>query len=86
MPGHDPMMAEVKLPQLSMGVVDCHVSKWLIAVGERVQQGQLLVEIDTDKTLTEIEAPETGVLIEIRYPAGSLVEVGETLGIIDMNG
>jgi pyruvate/2-oxoglutarate dehydrogenase complex dihydrolipoamide acyltransferase (E2) component len=78
------VIAEVKLPQLSMGVVDCHVSKWLVAVGDRVRAGQLLVEIDTDKTLAEIEAPEDGVLVEIRHPAGALVEVGETLGVIDM--
>ena len=76
------MIVEVKLPQLSMGVVDCQVSKWLHEVGARVQEGQLLVEIDTDKTVTEIEAPESGVLIEIRSPAGATVEVGETLGLI----
>ena len=64
------MMVEVKLPQLSMGVVDCQVSKWLDNVGDRVEQGQLLLEIDTDKTVTEIEAPESGVLTEIRHPAG----------------
>lgn len=77
------MIVEVKLPQLSMGVVDCQVSKWLKAVGERVEQGQLLVEVDTDKTVTEIEAPESGVLVEIRHPAGTVVDVGETLGVID---
>jgi len=79
------MIVEVKLPQLSMGVVDCQVSKWIAAVGERVAQGQLIVEIDTDKTVTEIEAPEAGVLVEIRFPAGTVVGVGETLGVIDTN-
>ena len=77
------MIVEVKLPQISMGVIECQVSKWLHAVGDRVQQGQLLVEIDTDKTVTEIEASESGVLIEIRYPAGAAVGVGETLAVID---
>lgn len=77
------MIVEVKLPQLSMGVVDCQVSKWLVGVGDRVEAGQLIVEVDTDKTLTEIEAPEAGRLVEIRYPAGSVVGVGETLGVID---
>lgn len=79
------MIVEVKLPQLSMGVIECQVAKWLNAVGDRVQQGQLLVEIDTDKTVTEIEAPESGVLVEIRYPAGAAVGVGETLAVIDTN-
>ena len=77
------MMVEVKLPQLSMGVVDCKVSKWLSAVGDRVEQGQMLIEIDTDKTVTEIEAPESGVLVEILHPVGAVVGVGDTLGIID---
>ena len=77
------MMVEVKLPQLSMGVVDCQVSKWLKSVGDRVEQGQLLIEIDTDKTVAEIEAPETGTLVEIRHAAGAVVGVGETLGVID---
>ena len=77
------MRVEVKLPQISMGVVDCQVSKWLHAVGDRVAEGQLLIEVDTDKTVTEIEAPEAGVLVEILKPAGTVVGVGETLGIID---
>jgi len=77
------MIVEVKLPQLSMGVIECQVSTWHHAVGDRVRQGQLLVEIDTDKTLTEIEAPDSGVLAEIRYPAGATVGVGEILAIID---
>ena len=80
------MMVEVKLPQISMGVVECQVSKWLFAVGDRVEQGTLLIEIDTDKTVTEIEAPEAGVLVEIRSPAGSQVNVGDTLGVIDTAG
>jgi len=77
------MKVEVKLPQLSMGVVDCQVSKWLKIVGDRVNEGELLVEVDTDKTITEIEAPEAGVLVEITEQAGAVVEVGATLGIID---
>jgi pyruvate/2-oxoglutarate dehydrogenase complex dihydrolipoamide acyltransferase (E2) component len=76
------MITEVKLPQLSMGVVECQVSRWLVAVGETVQQGQLLVEIDTDKTIAELEAPESGVLVEIRHPAGASVAVGQTLALI----
>jgi pyruvate/2-oxoglutarate dehydrogenase complex dihydrolipoamide acyltransferase (E2) component len=77
------MIVEVKLPQISMGVVECQISKWLFTVGDRVQQGALLIEVDTDKTVTEIEAPEAGVLVEIRHPAGAQVNVGDTLGVID---
>lgn len=77
------MIVEVKLPQVSMGVVDCQVSRWLAAAGDRVSQGQVLIEVDTDKTVTEIEAPESGLLVEIRHPAGAVVGVGETLGVID---
>ncbi len=47
-----------------------------------VQQGQLLVEIDTDKTIAKLEAPESGVLVEIRHPAGAFVAVGQTLALI----
>jgi pyruvate/2-oxoglutarate dehydrogenase complex dihydrolipoamide acyltransferase (E2) component len=77
------MIVEVKLPQLSMGVVDCQVTKWLHDVGARVQEGQVLVEVDTDKTVAEIDAPESGVLVEIRCSVGTVVEVGATLGLID---
>ena len=77
------MIVEVKLPQLSMGVVDCQVTKWLREVGDRVEQGELLIEVDTDKAITEISAPETGVLVEICYTAGQVVEVGATLGKIE---
>lgn len=76
-------MADIVLPQLSMGVIDCQLTNWLKNVGDRVEQGEAVVEVDTDKTVTEIGAPEAGILREIRFAAGATVNVGDVLGVID---
>jgi 2-oxoglutarate dehydrogenase E2 component (dihydrolipoamide succinyltransferase) len=76
-------MIEIRLPQISMGVVDCQLANWLKKVGDRVKQGEAVAEVDTDKTITEITAPEAGTLVEIRFEAGDTIAVGDVMGIID---
>lgn len=75
-------MVEIRLPQLSMGVIDCQMTAWLKQVGEKVEKGEAVAEVDTDKTITEITAPEAGTLVEIRAQAGETVAVGDVLGVI----
>lgn len=76
------MMVEVKLPQLSMGVIDCELKRWLRQVGDVVAEGDALAEVDTDKTVTEINSPASGTLVEIRHQAGETVNVGDVLAVI----
>lgn len=71
------MMAEIKvlLPQFGMGMQDGEVVRWLKEIGDRVETGEPLVEIEAAKSTVEVPAPGTGTLTEI------LVQVGETADV-----
>ncbi len=62
------------------------VVEWHIAEGSRVEEGQLLVSIETDKTVAEVESPVSGVLLRIVGQVDGEYEVGETLAWIGEEG
>jgi pyruvate/2-oxoglutarate dehydrogenase complex dihydrolipoamide acyltransferase (E2) component len=74
---------EVTLPRLADSVVDGIVTRWLKRPGDRVAQGEPLVEIETDKVNSEIESPADGVLTEILAEEGTTVPVGEVIARIE---
>jgi pyruvate dehydrogenase E2 component (dihydrolipoamide acetyltransferase) len=74
---------ELRLEQLADGMTAARVSVWLKREGEFVSGGEPIVEVETDKTTVEIEAPASGVLQAIRVKAGTDgVPVGTVLAII----
>src|ERR1019366_5230482 len=75
------MATEVKLPRLGQGMESGTIVKWLKSVGEPVEKGEPLYELDTDKVTQEVEAEASGVLLKIAISAGE-VEVGKTIGFI----
>ncbi|SHJ02149.1 2-oxoglutarate dehydrogenase E2 component, partial [Actinomyces denticolens] len=71
---------------LGESVTEGTVSSWLKAVGDTVTADEPLVEVATDKVDTEVPAPASGVLLEIRVPEDETVEVGTVLAIIGEPG
>jgi len=76
------MQTDIHLPQLAAGITAARLSAWLKRDGDRVEAGQPIVEFETDKTNMEVEAPVSGILTGIRFPAGVEVPVGSVLAII----
>jgi pyruvate/2-oxoglutarate dehydrogenase complex dihydrolipoamide acyltransferase (E2) component len=74
---------EIQIPKLGMDTTDCEVIAWLVKVGDRVEKGAELLEVETEKANVAIEAPVTGVVTEIRAQAGDSVEVGASVGTIE---
>jgi pyruvate dehydrogenase E2 component (dihydrolipoamide acetyltransferase) len=64
------MRIEVRLPDLGEGAASARVGTWLKKEGERVTAGQPIVEVETDKTSVEVEAPSSGVLQTILLTSG----------------
>jgi len=75
----------VKLPRLGQGMEAGTIVKWLKSEGERVEKGEPLYEIDTDKATQEVEAEESGVLLKIAVSSGE-VPVGQTIAVIGEEG
>lgn len=74
------------MPQLGETVTEGTVAAWFKAVGEPVAAGENLLEIETDKVTTEVQATESGILSEIRVAAGATVPVGTVLAVMSKAG
>lgn len=66
---------KVLLPQFGMGMQDGEIIRWMKAVGDRVEAGEPLVEVEAAKTTVEVPSPGTGTLTEIIAAEGATVDV-----------
>ncbi len=80
------MSVEVVMPQMGESITEGTVSKWLKAVGERVDKDEPILEISTDKVDAEVPSPGEGTLLEIRANEGETVEVGTVVAVIGAEG
>ncbi|MDR3482048.1 MAG: 2-oxoglutarate dehydrogenase complex dihydrolipoyllysine-residue succinyltransferase [Burkholderiaceae bacterium] len=74
---------EVKVPQLSESVAEATLLQWHKKVGEAVARDENLIDVETDKVVLELPAPEAGVITQIVKPDGSTVVAGEVIALID---
>lgn len=78
------MLVDVFLPKIGMAMQEGLITKWLKQQGETVAKGEPLLEVETEKVLETIEAPESGILAEVLYPEGQDVEVGTVIARIQV--
>lgn len=69
-------MTDIKIPKMGMSTVEVDVIKWHVAVGDKVQAGQVLVEIESEKATMEIEAEVSGTVTEILVSESNITTVG----------
>lgn len=74
---------EVVVPELSESVSEASLIEWKKKVGDRVSADEVLIEIETDKIVMEVPAPESGVLVSIQQGNGASVIGGQLLATID---
>lgn len=74
---------KVNFPKAGMGIDEGTVYRWLKAVGDSVQEGEVLVEIENAKAMQEVTAPASGTLTEILVAAGESVAVNTPLAMIE---
>jgi len=80
------MAANVIKPQMGESIFEGTVTKWLKKVGDPVKRDEPLFEISTDKVDSEIPAPSSGVLSEIRVKEGETVQINTVVAVIDEAG
>lgn len=78
-------MKEIKIPELAESITEGTISEWLVEVGEKVEVGDPVVELETDKVNVEVNSDYAGVLTEVLSEAGEDVEVGDVIGKVDEN-
>src|SRR6201990_3022196 len=64
-------MTDILMPALSPTMEEGNLSKWHIKVGDKVESGQVIAEIETDKATMEVEAVDEGTVSEIVIPEGT---------------
>jgi len=76
-------MIELRVPPLGESIVEAIVSRWVKRVGEAVNTGDTVVELETDKITVEVPAQQPGVLASHAVDESAVVHVGDLLGTVD---
>src|SRR6185295_11218162 len=79
-------MTNIVVPQLGESVVEARVARWLKKEGDRVEVGEPVVELETEKIDLEVNAERGGVIASIKHKEGDDVKIGELLAIVDESG
>jgi pyruvate dehydrogenase E2 component (dihydrolipoamide acetyltransferase) len=80
------MASNITMPKLTDTMEEGKILRWLKQVGDRVDAGEIIVEVETDKADMEVEAPQAGVVKEIRAREGDTATVGEVIGVLSADG
>ena len=80
------MSEKIVVPVLGESIIEATVSKWLKNEGDVVEADEPIVELETDKVNLEVPSPVSGVLSEINFKDGTVVEVGALLGTVTEKG
>ena len=79
-------MSNIVVPQLGESVVEARVARWLKKQGDRVEVGEPIVELETEKIDLEVSAEKSGVIASIARKEGEDVKIGELLAVVDESG
>ena len=76
-------MTNIVVPELGESVVEARVARWLKKEGDRVEIGEPIVELETEKIDLEVNAERGGVITSIKHKEGDDVKIGELLAVLD---
>jgi len=80
------MASKVIMPKAGMAMEEGKIVRWLVSEGQKVAQGEPLLEIETDKVNMEVEATASGVLLRVLAQEGDTVPVTQVIGYIGAEG
>ena len=77
---------ELKLPKMGESVAEATLTSWLKEVGDTIEEDEAVLEIATDKVDSEVPSEVTGVLVEKLFKVDDVIQVGQTIAIIEIAG
>ena len=80
------MALEFRLPDLGEGLTEGEIVKWLVKVGDPIEEGQVFVQVETDKAVIEIPSPKKGTVLQLGAAEGETVQVGRVIIVIGLPG
>lgn len=73
------MAVKFCLPDIGEGVTEAEIIRWLVKEGEKIEENQPVLEVQTDKAVVELPAPAGGKIMRLKWTEGQVVPVGEVL-------
>ncbi|HBY98521.1 MAG TPA: biotin attachment protein, partial [Chloroflexi bacterium] len=80
------MATEVIMPKWGLSMQEGVIGRWLKQEGDRVENGEPLLEVETEKISNVVEAPASGILARILYEAGAVVPITQVIALIAAPG
>ena len=80
------MPKEFKFPDIGEGIEEGEIVRWYIKEGDKVEEHQVVGEVETDKAVAEIPSPYPGTVLKINFKEGETVKVGQVLFVIGEEG
>lgn len=80
------MTFDFKLPDLGEGIVEAEIVKWLVKEGDKVEEHQAILELETAKAVVQVPSPKAGAVLKIFGSAGQKIHVGDVLCSIGETG
>ena len=77
------MKVDVLLPQWGMGMSEGLITQWMKSVGDKVTEGEMIAEIETEKAGQELECPADGILTEIKVGENERAKVRTVIAVIE---
>ncbi|WP_164669649.1 2-oxoglutarate dehydrogenase complex dihydrolipoyllysine-residue succinyltransferase [Virgibacillus doumboii] len=79
-------MNEIKIPELAESITEGTIAEWLVKKGDKIEKGDPVVELETDKVNVEVNSDFAGIITEVLREEGDDVEVGDAIAKVDENG
>lgn len=79
------IVKEIKIPELAESITEGTIAEWLVKPGEKVEKGDPVVELETDKVNVEVNSDYAGVIVEVLAAEGDDVSVGDVIAKVDEN-
>ena len=80
------MKFEYRFPDIGEGIHEGTIIKWMVNVGDNINEGDSVAEVETDKVTTEIPSPRSGKILELMGKAGDIIHVGDVFVVIGLSG
>ncbi len=77
------MVYEFKFPDVGEGITEGEVVKWLVKEGQKINENDNIVQIETDKAVVDIPSPKTGKILKLHFKEGDTIKVGDVIITID---
>jgi pyruvate dehydrogenase E2 component (dihydrolipoamide acetyltransferase) len=80
------MAFEFELPDVGEGIAEGEIVEWHVSAGDRVEEDQVMADVETDKAVVDLPAPVTGTVVDLHAEEGEMVPVGTVVATIEVEG